>query len=160
MDKSRMMEALRERVRQELQAVEEAALASHHAATHEESRSEDKHDTRSIEAGYLAGAQAQRVAELQALVAAFSRIEPKAFGPKDAIAPGALVLLENEDGKRTWHLMALQGGGFQFSFEGRPIQVVTKNSPVGDELFDRRAGDTVEVEIRGQMKELEILSVE
>jgi hypothetical protein len=59
-----MMEALREKVRQELQAVEEAALASHHAATHEESRSEDKHDTRSIEAGYLAGAQAQRVALL------------------------------------------------------------------------------------------------
>jgi transcription elongation GreA/GreB family factor len=56
--------------------------------------------------------------------------------------------------------MALQGGGFQFSFEGRSIQVVSKSSPVGDELLDRRAGDTVEVEIRGQMKELEILSVE
>ncbi len=159
MDKSRLIEALCAQLRQELEGLTQAAAAAHAAATHEENRAEDKHDTRSIEAGYLAGAQAQRVAELQELLAAFTRAEPRAFLPDEGIAPGALIELENEDGKRSWSLLASQGGGLQFRFEGRTIQLVTPASPVGDELLGRRAGDSIEVEIRGAMKELTILSV-
>jgi transcription elongation GreA/GreB family factor len=159
MDKSRLLEALCNQLRTELQGLSQAAASAYEAATHEEARSEDKHDTRSIEASYLAGAQAQRAAELEALLAAFSRAEPRSFAPNEPIAPGALVELKSEEGKKSWSLLSTQGGGLQFRYEGKVIQVVTLSSPVGEELLGRKAGDTIEVELRGSTRELEILSV-
>src|ERR1035437_4898036 len=49
----------------ELAALTQSARAAHLAATHEESKAEDRHDTFAIEASYLAAGQAVRVAELE-----------------------------------------------------------------------------------------------
>ena len=61
-DKQAIIDRLVEKLQSEAEALVRAAQAAHEAATHEESRAEDHHDTRGLEASYLAGAQAQRAA--------------------------------------------------------------------------------------------------
>jgi len=160
MKKSELLDAIRQQIRQELESLSQAAESARQAATHEENRSEDKHDTRSIEAGYLAGAQLQRVGELQGMLEFYSRLEPRAYRPDEAIGPGALVEVETEDGKRSRFFIAAQAGGMVVRVGTASVQIITPKSPVGDELVGRKKGETFEVEQRGVSRELTVLSVE
>jgi hypothetical protein len=54
-----------EQVSSEIAALTASARAAHQAATHEESKAEDRHDTFAIEASYLAAGQSARVMELE-----------------------------------------------------------------------------------------------
>ena len=58
----------------EVEVLTAAARSTHEAATHEENKAENDKDTRAIEAGYLAGAQADRVRELQGAITAFEKL--------------------------------------------------------------------------------------
>ena len=51
-----------------LDAYVRAARAAHAEATHEQSRAENKYDTRGLEASYLARGQSQQAAEIEAAV--------------------------------------------------------------------------------------------
>ena len=159
MNKAALLEAIRSQIKSELDSMSEVARAAHEAATHEESRAEDAHDTRSIEAGYLAGAQRARVDELQARLEFFSRLEPRPYSAHEPIGPSALVELEAEDGKRSWCFLAAQAGGMSVQYSGHNVQVVTPQSPVGEELDGRKVGESFEIEQRGATREFTILSV-
>src|SRR5581483_11142644 len=60
MDKRRLVETVQQHLAEELATLMQAAKAAHEAATHEESKAEDQHDTRGLEASYLAGSGAAR----------------------------------------------------------------------------------------------------
>lgn len=158
MNKKLLLAALITRLQEEFSAVQASAAAACEAATHEESKAEDQHDTRGLEASYLAGAQAGRAADLQRLISAFRQTDLPDFGPQDPIAPGAIV--ELEQGKlKTFCLVVPQGGGLSVPFEGKTLQVVTPQSPLGEELIGRRTGAEFEVEARGGTRQYRILSV-
>ncbi|MNT83523.1 Transcription elongation factor GreA [compost metagenome] len=55
--------------------------------------------------------------------------------------------------------MMSKGGGLNFDFEGKSIQIVTPSSPLGETLLGLKAGDIAAVEIGNTVKEYEILSV-
>src|SRR3954452_6187110 len=100
MDKRRLIETIQAHLAEELATLMQAAKAAHEAATHEESKPEDQYDTRGLEASYLARGQAERLAQLQKLATILKTHPPRSFGPKEAVAPGALVELDSE-GKRS-----------------------------------------------------------
>jgi transcription elongation GreA/GreB family factor len=156
--KSRLIEEILSKLTQEFEALHEAALAAHEAATHEESLAEDKHDTRGLEASYLAGAQANRAAELKQLIGLFRLFEPREFTPQDAIAPGAVVELE-VNGRKSLYFLMIAGGGVSVPFEGRSVHVITTQSPLGDELLGKRVGDLVEVETQKTVREYEVTGI-
>ena len=120
MEKSKIITAIVSRLEEELAAIELAAKASREAATHEESRAEDQHDTRGLEASYLAGAQAQRASELKQQISAFRMLSPKTFSAGEAIAPGALVELELS-GKRSFYFLVGIAGGPSVRVDGAQI---------------------------------------
>jgi len=158
-EKSELIEHILAHLSQEVASLERSAQAAHEAATHEESKAEDHHDTRGLEASYLAGAQAARVAELQAIISNFQFSKPRNFSPSDPIAAGALVELDCE-GKRTWVFLVVQGGGLTLKLGGsRIVQVITPQAPLGDALLGKRAGEAVEVEGQKQSREYEVVSV-
>ena len=90
-NKSELIRQIMDRLSAELESIEKSAKAAHEAATHEESRSEDSHDTRGIEAGYLAGAQSARAAELKKLLVLFRDLPVRDFAVGEMISVGALV---------------------------------------------------------------------
>src|ERR1700734_932463 len=92
-DKTELITQIRLKLETELQSITLAAKAAHEAATHEESKAEDSHDTRGIESSYLAGAQAQRASEILQQIHGYKFMKLKEFSSKDPIAATALVEL-------------------------------------------------------------------
>ena len=163
MDKAALQRAIIQHLETEIANLNEAALAAHEAATHAESKAEDQYDTRGLEASYLAGAQAKRAGEIEQALVSVRSVEPRLWAPQEPIAIGALVELQAGEGgaKRSYHFLAAHGGGLTVQFEGRDIQVLTPQSPVGAALMGEQKGAEIEVEIRaGQSREFSILNVE
>ncbi len=150
--KARVIEAIIARTHEELETLISAARAAHEAATHEESRAEDQHDTRGLEASYLAGAQSERALELERQLVQLKRmLPPRSFSPTDPIVAGALVELEQvgrpgHKARRTVCLVVPQGGGFSVTIESVSVQLLTMGSPLGEAIIGRKAGEIVEIE--------------
>lgn len=158
MNKKTVVERIVAQLESELEVIRRSAAAAREAATHEESRAEDSHDTRGLEASYLAGAQAGRAEELQRLVTAYKFMPFREFREGDAIAPGALVELDL-DGRKSWYFLAAEGGGFSVTVGTSKVLVITPQAPLGEALLGHRAGDGVEVEVQRALREYEIVSV-
>lgn len=158
LNKRNMIDQIVAKLSQEFEAIHQAARAAHEAATHEESRAEDQHDTRGLEASYLAGAQASRAAELKHLISIFRQLEPREFKPGESVAPGALIQLDL-NGKKFFYFLMSEGGGISVQCEGKTVQVITPQSPLGDEVLGKRAGQDVEVETQNVVREYKVVSV-
>jgi transcription elongation GreA/GreB family factor len=162
MDKRRLVETIQTHLAEELATLVQAAKAAHEAATHEESRAEDAHDTRGLEASYLAGAQAQRAAELKSLILMWKFLPLREFGPEDVACPAALVELEHSHAGKTtraFYFIAPQGGGLVTRVDGQPVQVITPNSPMGEAILGKKEGDTVEIETRSGMRSYRVIGI-
>jgi hypothetical protein len=158
MSKKDLIRLLQAQLGRELLVLKQAALASREAATHEESKPENDKDTRAIEAAYLAGAQADRVRELERTVNALEFLPLRSFGPEDPILASAIVEVDLE-GERLHYFIAPQGGGLEASLDGTRILVITPQSPIGLALLGKTAGDVVEVQTRNGLREYEIVRV-
>ena len=156
--KDKILEMVRILIESELTTLLKAAQSAHEDATHEESKPEDQYDTRGLEASYLAVAQAQRAAELQQLLNTLKYLPLQKFEKSDPIAISALVELECDELK-TWYFIIPGGGGLSVTVDGKKVMVVTPQSPMGDSLLGRKAGDAFEVEARGSSRDYEIVSV-
>ena len=143
----------------ELETLTQAAKAAHDAATNEESKAEDQYDTRGLEASYLAGAQAQRAAEIQRQILIYKFLPLRDYGPEDVIAHGAVAGLEL-NGRVSYYFLVPQGGGLVLRFEDKPVQVITPQSPLGDAILGLKLGDPVEVEVGGQNREYKVVSIQ
>jgi transcription elongation GreA/GreB family factor len=159
LDKNKLLVAIREKLEAEMAILKTAAQATFEAATHEESKPENEYDTRGLEASYLAGAQAKRVAEIEKTLAIYKFIEIKNFAEGDPISSTALVEVDL-NGRHSFIFVMSNGGGLILQFDGHPIQVVTPASPLGEALLGLKVGDTATVEVGTQVREYEVLSVE
>jgi hypothetical protein len=158
MDKRALVADLREGIARSIAVLTRAAHEAREAATHEESKPENDKDTRAVEAGYLAGAQAERARDLERASATLAALPLRSFGPGDPIASSALVEL-SQQGAAHWYFLAPQGGGLRASVGGADVQVITPQSPLGRELLGKSAGHDVEVTVQGKRRTYEILSV-
>lgn len=158
MEKKKLVERILEHLHSEMETLTRAVDAAREAATHEESKAEDQHDTRGLEASYLAGAQASRVGELKQMISRFKFLTLREFRAGDPISEGALVEVEWK-GRKSHYFLVSQGGGISVQWEGKTIQVITPRAPLGEALQGRRAGEAVEVESQGSSREYEIISV-
>ena len=138
-----------------LELAQRAHAAALDGATHAEARAENAKDTRGLEQSYLARGQAQRVAELEAGIAAVTALALRRFAPGEPSALGALVTVD-EDGARTSLFLAPHGGG---SVLAGGVQVVTPGSPLGRGLLGKRVDDEVEVRLPGRLRSLVVIAV-
>lgn len=155
-DKQKILDAIVEALTREMDALTAAAKAAFEAATNSESKAEDQYDTRGLEASYLAGAQAERVAALKRLIAIYKYLPVRDAATGAPIELGSLVEVQS-NGKSALYFLVNQGGGISVQVQGKTIQVITPNAPLGEALLDRKAGDTIEVEQRGSTREYRIV---
>ena len=120
-----------------------AGRSSEDYATDDESRAEDKYDTRGLEASYLAAGQARQVAELAESIQILEDWSPADFPEGSAIGLGALVEAE-VDGVLAFFLMAPAGGGTVATYLGCELTVLTMDSPLARSMAGRRTGDAVD----------------
>src|SRR5687768_8190463 len=107
-----------------------AARAAHAEATHEQSKAEDKYDTRGLEASYLARGQSRQAGEIEQAIAQFEALPLRDFAPNDAIDVGAVVELQGKR-EKSFYFLGPRGGGTEVQHEGKEIVVITPQSPLG-----------------------------
>ncbi len=140
-----VIQALIESFQTELSTLMNSARAAYEEATHEESQSEDKHDTRAIEASYLAAGQVARAMELERIISEYKGYLETSHKSKNKVGPGALAELET-NGKTICTFFARQGGGTKVTVNGKTIIVTTPMSPLGEALIDSEEDDEVFVD--------------
>lgn len=143
----------------ELDTLASAAKDARHAATDDESRSEDKHDTRAIEASYLADGQERAALEAKEALAAYRTLAVRAFGPDEPVALSALLELE-VGRQRELYFVGPSRGGLLVQHDGREVLVITPQSPIGRKLLGRRLGDVIKFEGPRAPHDGRILAVE
>lgn len=149
-DKRKILEVLRARLRAELSGFAASQSAAQEGAVHEETRQEDPKDTRAIEAQYLARGLAERVETLRRSVAALGRLDVVDFDEGDPIGLTALVTLretEGSDDAVSVYFLVPAAGGETVELDGKTIRTVTPASPIGAALMGQLAGDEIELEL-------------
>jgi transcription elongation GreA/GreB family factor len=139
MNKSLLLKQIVAALGESLEVLERAARASHGEATHESSRAESKYDTRGLEAAYLAGGQARQAREIMESMKLYLSLAARDFGPGDLIDLTALVKLET-DGSPLLYFVGPKSGGVEVQFNGEEITVITPQSPLGQNLVGKKAG--------------------
>lgn len=140
MNKKQLLKKIIGGLSESLGVLVKAAQASHAEATHESSKAESKYDTRGLEAAYLAGGQARQAKEIMDSIKTYEALAVKDFGPAKPIDVTALVELDS-DGSRAWYFVGPKNGGLEIKFQGKDVTVITPQSPLGQNLMGRKAGE-------------------
>ena len=122
-----------------------AARAAHEASIHEENIPDNKYDTLSLEASYLAQGQANRAQELKHALHAYRTLALQQFPDEAPIRLTALVTLEPRKGAERTLFIGPEEGGLKIQLDGEEILVITVNSPLGNDLIGSFIGDTVRI---------------
>jgi transcription elongation GreA/GreB family factor len=135
-----------------------AATAARAEATDEQSKAENKYDTRGLEASYLARGQARHVAEVEQAIEQFESLELRQFGPGVPVDVGAVVELKS---KRThsFYFIGPRSGGTEVQLEKKEILVITPLSPLGQQLIGKKAGDRLALDLGGERQEYDLVAV-
>ncbi|MDP0494746.1 MAG: transcription elongation factor GreAB [Verrucomicrobiota bacterium JB024] len=139
MDKPLVFDALREKLRRELEAAVGASRDAADYATDEESRAESKYDTQGLEASYLAAGQASLARSLADAVTTLEALRAELTAPRESVLRGALVQC-NLGRHREWFYLSPVGGGETLDIDGTEVTVITAQSPIGAAITGKAAG--------------------
>jgi transcription elongation GreA/GreB family factor len=157
-DKAALVRQIIAQLDAELEGYARSARTAHEEATHEQSKAENKYDTRGLEASYLAHGQSRLAAATRQARAEFAALRLYDFRADDAIELGALVELERPGG-RALYFIGPRAGGTEVVLGKRAILVLTPESPLGQQLVGRKQGDRWPLTIGGDRGECRIVSV-
>jgi transcription elongation GreA/GreB family factor len=126
----------------ELEALSRAAKESFSAATDPDSKAENKYDTRSLEASYVARGQAQRVAEVQEALNRFRALAANEPEKTQIVSLGHIVSLKMPD-EILLFCIGPAAGGLQVEWQGQMVDIITPASPLGQKLLGKSFGEMV-----------------
>jgi transcription elongation GreA/GreB family factor len=157
-DKPALIEQIIAALHAELANYARSARSAHAEATDEQSRAENKYDTRGLEASYLARGQSRQAMEVVQAIEAYSNLPVRPFAREAAADMGALVTVQNREG-RFVYFIGPGAGGTEVSCNGDAVMVITPQSPIGRALVGLKAGDAVPPLTKGGAKS-QIVAVE
>ena len=158
MNKRALIKKIIARLTDELEVYVRAARASRAEATHEQSKPENKYDTRGLEASYLARGQSKQAAEIQDAIAAFEKLDARKFGPGEPVDVGAFVELEL-NGEKTAYFLGPRAGGTEVLHDKREVLVITPQSPLGEQLLGRKQGDVLKLKLAATQNQCRVAVV-
>jgi transcription elongation GreA/GreB family factor len=158
-NKKRIHQLIIDRLAGDLAVFSVAAKTAHEASIHEENIPDNKYDTLSLEASYVAQGQANRAQEIKRALHAYRTLALQRFEEDAPIRLTALVTLEAEDGETRTVFIGPDEGGMKLNLDGEEVLVITPGSPLGTDLIGKCAGDSVNLGIGRQKRDFEIVRV-
>jgi hypothetical protein len=158
MNKAQLIKQIVANLTESLGVLEKAARASHAEATHESSKAESKYDTRGLEAAYLAGGQARQAMEILDSIKLYETLTTKNFAADEPIDLTALVELD-VGGARSRYFIGPKNGGLEIEHQQKEITVITPQSPLGQTLVGKQAGQRWTAKLGGSVVKYHIISV-
>lgn len=159
MNKHAIHQLILEKLRDDLDIAQRAAQTAYETATHEENIAENKYDTLGLEASYLAAGQAKRVEEIRQALALCQSLSLRPYDGQAGIQVGALLGLEDEDGREQWLFLGPDAAGLKVYVVGQLITVITPRSPLGQGLLGKFEGDEVEIVVAGTRQQFTVTEV-
>ena len=157
-NKRALVDKIIQRLAAEVEGFSKAARAAHAEATHEQSKAEDKYDTRGLEASYLARGQSRQAAEIEQAILEFQALLLREFAPGEPIDIGAFVELTGKH-EKSYYFLGPRAGGTEVVHDGKDILVITPQSPLGQQLVGKKQGDRIKLEIAGGSEPLRVALV-
>ncbi len=157
--KDKVLELVISELERQLQTMEAAALEARDAATNEESKAENKYDTRGLEASYLAGAQSERAEELKANLRQIKSLNPRDYNKDIPINFGALVCLSADESDPEYFYILPSEGGVEIRCEGTKLITLSPHSALGKQIYNQYEGHDFELKRRSKLSEFEIIKV-
>lgn len=157
MNKRLLVKKIIERLTAELAVYYRAAQFSRAEATHEQNKAESKYDTRGLEASYLARGQSKQAAELETAIENYRDLQLRKFAAGEPIHTSAVVELE-QNGETNAYFIGPCAGGTEVLHDKREVMVITLQSPLGEQLKGKKAGDRVR--LPGDKADSRIVAVE
>lgn len=145
MDKLFLQQQVCQRLEADLGLLIGAAETARQAATHEESKAENKYDTRGLEASYLAAGQSRRVEEIRRALAAWRALQMRPYDDASGIQLGALVWLADAADRPQCLLLGPDGAGLKLRHADQEIVLITAQAPLGRQLLGHGPGDELRV---------------
>ena len=158
MNKRLLLKQIVTSLEESLALLEKAARASHAEANHESSKAENKYDTRGLEAAYLAGGQARQAREILDSIKVYQSLQIRDFAPNDPIDLSAVVDLDTR-GSRSTYFIGPRSGGLELQYQGKEVVVITPQSPLGQNLVGKKAGDHWSQKLGGSTTKFIIIKV-
>lgn len=146
------------KIKAEMQELEAAAKATKDFATDQEFKAESKYDTRSLEASYLASAEARRVEDLRLEIQMLEEVDLELSNQSQEASIGSLVELLHKGETRTYFLIPTSGGTI-LKIADKAILVVSIFSPLGSEMLGLKAGEEFEVETPKETRTYRIMQL-
>lgn len=159
MDKKTIVQKIIAALQAQLDAYTRAAQDAHAAATDPGSKAENKYDTRSLEASYLARGQALRVAEAEQTLSEFSAPGLLSDHQGKPVVLGSLVMLEGQQ-EQSLYFIGPSAGGTEVESEGHQVLVITPASPMGKQLLGRKQGEQFSLQIGAQSSSVTVSLVQ
>lgn len=157
MNKRSLIKKIVSRLKEELEIYFRAARASRTEATHEQSKAENKYDTRGLEASYLARGQSRQAAEIQGAIAAFEKLAARTFD-SEPVDVGAFVELEM-NGEKAAYFIGPRAGGTEVIHDKREVLVITPESPLGQQLMGCKQGEVLKLKLANAQNQCRVTRV-
>lgn len=141
-DKKKAIEAVITRLEEDVALYLRAARTAAAEATDEQSKAENKYDTRGLEASYLARGQSRQAAEVERALALFCSWRASVPTAGTTVGEGSMVCM-GEGRAKSWYLVAPCAGGTEVDCGGVEVTVVTPSSPIGRAMQGRKAGERI-----------------
>jgi transcription elongation GreA/GreB family factor len=159
MNKQILLDTLLAELKANLESLVHAAFVAKEAATSEESKAENKYDTRGLEASYLAGAQAKRAEELKESIYKIQKLALRAFAANEAVGVSAVMkVLIDETTEKLFFLLP-SAGGQKIVLAGATYHVITPESPVGSLLLGKKLNDVFQIKTNQKTFEYELVEL-
>jgi transcription elongation GreA/GreB family factor len=145
LDKSRLRLAIIAQLQADLDLQLRAAQLARDEATSDESKAENKYDTRAQEAAYLAEAQARQAAELRESIGLYEGLSVSP--PGSTVAVGSIINLRAGE-RSAVYFLGPRAGGAEVELDGVRVTVVTPSSPLGRQLLGAQPGQMIQLPAR------------
>ena len=142
MKKSDIVAAILDKLREGFELRQRTSKLTREGGNDAESRAEGKYDTLAIEENYLADGLARQAQAALEAAAELEKMTLRDFAAGEPIDLGALVEVRFADGIE-WFFLAPCAGGTEIVWKGKPVTVITAESPLGGQLAGSRSGDVV-----------------
>ena len=140
MNKVALRQAILDQLRQEFESSQASSRRTRAQGNDAESKAEGKYDTRSIEENYLADGLARQAQATAQAAAAYESLPLPDYDADTPIDLAALVKLDLPD-ESAWFFLGPSGGGIEVTVENTSVTVITPESPLGQQLLDRKQGE-------------------
>ena len=158
LNKNAIIEKIIAALAAELEGYARSARAARADAADDQSKAENKYDTRGLESSYLANGQSRQAAEVMQAMQQYESLALRKFAPEEAISIGAVVELKRK-GERIFYFLGPSAGGTEIESGGNAVLVITPQSPIGRQLIGRKRGERLQILFGGMADSYTIVEV-